>query len=194
MPEQLTGKHQAQHRTVLDAIADQQRLLVQLRQRRNQLGFRPALQAQAIRSPGIENLVDNLVQLIDLDRIDAAIHVAVTGLVDGGGKSLVQAPDLRAQDVLKADQNRKLDPAQAQLVDDRDDIQGRILVVMRVDGHVTVLVDEKIGLAPAFDPIKLAGLTDGPGGRPVFTDLRDHLRAPARRRRSAARRWLHPTR
>ncbi len=107
-PSCCADEDQRQHRAVLDAVADEQRLVVDVRQARDQLGLRAALEAHAVRPAGVEHLLDDLVQLVHLDRVDAAIDVAVARLGDRRCERLVEPPHPGAQHVLEADQHGEL--------------------------------------------------------------------------------------
>src|SRR5690606_22805811 len=111
---------------------------------------------------GVEQLVDDLVELVDLDRIDAPVDVLVPGLRDRVLERLVDALDLRAQHVLEPDQDRELYAAAAQLLDDVDDVHRRRGRIERTHGNVPVLVDEEVGVAPARDAIELRRIGNAP--------------------------------
>ena len=176
LAELLPRDHQRQHRAILDAVADEQRVAVDLRQARDELRLRAALETHAVRPARVEQLVDDLVQLVHLDRIDAAVDVAVVGLGDRAAERLVDAPHLRAQHVLEAQQHRELHAAAAQLVHDVDDVDRRAGLVERAHGHVAVRVHEEERVAPARDPVELGGVLDRPlGGRGLLLGLRRHL-------------------
>ena len=86
-PEPLGGEHQLQHAIVLHAVADQQDLVIgDVGQGGHQLGLGTALQSHAKRSARVEDLLDHLVELVDLDRVDATVAALVTRFIDGVGE------------------------------------------------------------------------------------------------------------
>jgi hypothetical protein len=64
------------------------------------------LEPHSIRPAGVEKLVDDLVELVHLDRVDGTIDVAVPGLLDRRAERLVEALNARAQYVLETDEHR----------------------------------------------------------------------------------------
>ena len=114
-------------------------------------------------------------ELIDLDRIDAAIHVAVVRLGDRAAERLVDTAHLRAQHVLEAQQNGELHTSAAQLVDDVDDVDRGAGFVECAHGHVAFRVGEEERIAPARDPIELGGVLHRPfRGRRFLVGLGGH--------------------
>ena len=134
----------------------------EVRQRRHQLGLGAALQAHVPGLAGVEHLLHDFVELVDLDGIHAAIDVAVAGLGDGGGEGLVQPPHPRAQHVLEADQHREAGVAAADLGHDLHDVDGELVLRERAHGGMALLVDEEEVLAPGIESIELGGALGGP--------------------------------
>ena len=72
----------------------------------------------------VEDLLDDLALLVDLDRVDAAVAALVVVLLDGLAKGVVELADAVAEDVGEAEQDRQLDAAGLQLVDEFLQIDG----------------------------------------------------------------------
>ena len=111
LAELLRRQNQRQHDVILHAVAQQQTIVADVRQRGDQFGLRAALQAQAVRLAGVEHLFDDFVQLIHLDRIDRLIAAAVAGVGDRRVERFDQPPHSGAQHVLKPHQHRRHDVA-----------------------------------------------------------------------------------
>ena len=134
-----------------------------MRDGRNQLGFRAAFEAQAERLACVEHLLDNLVQLVDLDRIDCLVDVLVARLRDRFGERQVESPHARAKHVLEAQQHRKPDAAAAQLRHHVHDVDAERAVIERQHRHVATLVDSEKTVAPGVDSIQFGSILDAPG-------------------------------
>jgi len=181
LAEALPGQHQRQHGPILDAIADQQRIAVDLRQRGDELGLRAALESHAVWAARVEQLVHDLVKLVHFDRIDAAVDVLVPGFLDRGAKSFVQALHLGTQDILETDQDRQLHAAPAQLLDDEHDVHRGRRLAQRTHGDVARTVHEEVRIAPARRPIELGGVLCRPrfcNRQRLGNRLRGHLQSP----------------
>ena len=126
--------------------------------RREQLRLRARLEAVAVAAAGLDDVVDDDALLVDLDREDAAEDVAVAVLVDGAREGVVQVGDGGREDLREADDHRRRDAAQRDLVDDllqRDAAGG---LARRPDDEVAVVGDVEEALAPVRDPVERGGL------------------------------------
>ena len=116
LPSLLPEQRDADEGAVLVAVADDQGLGVRVHgERREQLGLAAGLEAEMICLAGIDDLLDDLAQLVHLDREDAAIMALVADLVDRAAERLVDRLDAVAQQILEADDERKSEPASARL-------------------------------------------------------------------------------
>ena len=65
---------------VLVAVADEEGLgVVQVREGRDELRLAPGLQAVVVALAELRDLLDDLLLLVDLDRVDAPVGAAVSG-------------------------------------------------------------------------------------------------------------------
>ena len=122
---------------VLEAVADDRRVVVGQRHDRQQFGLRARFQAEPVRPAEIEDLLDDLPLLVDLDRIDAAVSALVLVLRDGpleGGVNLAEAV---AKDVGEPDKHRQADAAQLKPIDQLLEVDGTGRVLGGMDLHVT---------------------------------------------------------
>ena len=89
-PADLRGQHHhLDVLVVLEAVADDRRVVVGDGQHRQQLRLRAGLQAELERAPVFENFLHHLPLLVHLDRIHAAVIALVVVLGDGVLKRLV---------------------------------------------------------------------------------------------------------
>ncbi len=110
---------------VLEAVADDRRLVVGDGQHRQQLGLRAGFEAELVGAAVLENFFHHLALLVDLDRIDAAVAAFVAVLGDGVLKRLVHFAQAVLQDFAEADQDGQRDAAQLQIVDQLLEIDAR---------------------------------------------------------------------
>ena len=115
----LAGQHgHLDEFVVLEAVADDRRVqAVGQGQHGQQLGLGAGLQAEVERLAEVEDLLDDVPLLVHLDRVDAAVVALVVVLLDGGLEGVVDLADAVAQDVGEAEQDRQLDAAGLQLID-----------------------------------------------------------------------------
>ena len=85
-------------------------------------------------------------------------------LRDRGLEGVVDLAQAVLQDVGEADQDRQVDAAQLQPIDQLLQVDRRGRVLGRVDPHVALVADREVALAPAGDVVQLAGVGRGPRG------------------------------
>ena len=100
--------------------------------------------------------------LVHLDRIDAAIVTLVFKLLDGVAKGVVDFADAMAEDVGKTQQDGQLNPPGLKLIDELLEIDGLVLVLVRVDRDMPGLVDAEVPFAPMTNPIGFHGIVGLP--------------------------------
>ena len=88
---------------VLEAVADDRRVVVGERDDGQQLRLRAGLEAEVVRLAEVEDLLDDLALLVDLDRVDAAVAALVLVLRDGGLERGVDLAEAVLEDVGEAD-------------------------------------------------------------------------------------------
>ena len=160
----LLGQHRhLDELGVLEAVADDRRVVVGQRHHRQQLGLRAGLEAEVIRPAELEHFFDDLPLLVDLDRVDADVLAGVLVLGDGALEGFVDVLEPMLQDVAEADERRQADAAQLQVIDQLLEIDRPARLLGRVDLDLTVLTDGEVALAPAGDLVELGGVDVGPG-------------------------------
>ena len=128
----------------------------------HQLGLAAGLEAEVERLAEVEDLLDDLALLVHLDRVDAAVAVLVLGLLDGVLERLVQLADAVPEDVGEAEEDRQLDAARLELVDQLLEIDVALAPLGRMDLEVAGLVDREVALAPVADAVGLDGVLNLP--------------------------------
>ena len=88
------------------------------RERREELGLGPGLEAVAVLPARLDDLVHDDLLLVHLDREDAAVDAVVVVLLDGVDEGVVQLPDGRGEDLREADDDGRRDAAEGHVVDD----------------------------------------------------------------------------
>ena len=87
-------------------------------------GLQPGLEAEVVRPAEVEHFLDHLPLLVHLDRIDAEVLAVVRVLRDRRLERVVDVAEPLPQDVAEADQDRQLDAAQLQVVDQLLQVDG----------------------------------------------------------------------
>ena len=147
---------------VLEAVADDRRLVGRHRDDGQELGLGPGFKAEVVGPAEVEHFFDHLPLLVDLDGIDAEVLPVVRVLADRRLERAVDVGQPLAEDVAKANENRQANPAQLQVVNELLQVDPALGILGRVDADVAVRSDGKVVLAPALDLIELAGVGDCP--------------------------------
>ncbi len=147
---------------VLEAVADDRRVVLGHGHDGQQLGLAAGLDSELIRLAEVQHFFDDLTLLVHLDRIDAAVAAPVAVVGDGAGKRPVNLGQTMLQDVGKTDQDGQVDPAHLQPVDQLLQVDGAIGVFAGVYPHVAFLADREVALAPAGNVIHLGGVVNRP--------------------------------
>ena len=143
-----------------------------------QLGLRAGLESEMVRLAEIEDLLDDVPLLIDLDRVDAAIIALVVVFANGRAEGVVDLADAMAEDVRKTQQNRQLDAALLELIDQFLEVDRLAGILVGMNGHVPLGIDPEIILAPVANAVRFQGIIDPPRiGKSMFRTLR-HSRDP----------------
>ena len=108
------------------------------------------------------DLLDDVPLLIDLDGIDAAVLALIVVLGDGGLEGLVNFADAMAQNVGEAQQNRQLNAALLQLIDELLQVDGLLGPFVGVNGHLALVIDAEVTLAPVPDFVDVQSVLDFP--------------------------------
>src|SRR5207253_5017541 len=99
----LLGQHRhLDELGILEAVADDGRVVVGLRGDGEELWLGTRLEAEAIFPPEVEHFLDDLPLLVHLDRVHADVAAPVLMLRDGGLECVVDIGDAVAKDVAEA--------------------------------------------------------------------------------------------
>ena len=71
--------------------------------------------------------------------------------------------DAMAEDVGEAEQDRQLDAAELQLIDELLEVDGLCGILRRVDANVAIRADREVALAPSIDLVEFGRIGDRPG-------------------------------
>ena len=108
LPSLRPMQRDADEGAILVAVANDQALRVLVHgERRDQFRFAAGFESEMKLLPGIDDLFDDFAQLIDLDRKNAAIIVAITEFGHRGLEGAVDRFDAMPQQILKANDERK---------------------------------------------------------------------------------------
>ena len=118
---------------VLEAVADDRRVVVGQRDDGQQLRLGAGLEAELVGLAEVEHLLDDLPLLVDLDRVDAAVAALVLVLGDGGLKGGVDLAEPMLEDVGEADEDRQADAAELQAIDQLLQVDGARRILGRMD-------------------------------------------------------------
>ena len=151
---------------VLVAIAHDVGLrVVHVGQRRDELWLAASFEAIVILPAVAGDLLDHLLLLVHLDRVNTAVNALILRLGDRGGKTLVQFVDATAQQIAKTHQQRELRAALAQIMHDGCQRHGLGLgLVLQIDDHIALPGDVEVSMSPFADAVEISGLFGGPGG------------------------------
>src|SRR5213595_1069641 len=139
---------------ILVAIANDQALRVLVHgQGRDQLRFASGLQAKVKRLAGIDDLLDHFTQLIDFDRENAAVFSAVIEFRDRVFESAVNGFDAVPEQILKADDKGKGEPARSRFVNDFKNGNGATILLERLGYDVAISVDGEVTGSPTLDVV-----------------------------------------
>ncbi len=148
---------------VLEAVANDGRVVaVGQGEHGEQLGLGPGFQAEVVGFAEIEDLLDDVPLLVDLDGINAAVGALVGVFRDGCLKRLVDFADAVPQDIGEAKQNRQLDAALLELVDQVFEVDGLLGAFVGMNGDMTPVVDAEVAFAPVANLVDFQGVLDFP--------------------------------
>ncbi len=201
LAEQLRRQDQRQDDVIFHAVAQQQPVVADVRQRCDQFRLRTAFEAEPIRFAGVEHFLDHFVQLVDLDRIDRLVRTAVPRIGNRGVERFHQPPHSGAQNVLKTHQHRRRDVAARGGLHDFENVDRQIFVEQRSNRRVARFIDEIETVAPRAYRVQFLRALYGPwrcmGSRGTILDrhsLLPCLTGRVRSRTPAVRRCSRPIR
>ena len=121
----LLGQHRhLDELGVLEAVADDRRVVVGLRHHGQQLRLGAGLEAEPVLPAEVEHFLDDLPLLVHLDRVDADVARRVLVLRDGGLERVVDVAEPVPEDVAEPDEHRQPDAAQLQVIDELLEVDG----------------------------------------------------------------------
>ncbi len=176
----LAGEHRhLDELVVLEPVADDRRIRgFGQGEHGQQLGLGAGLEPEMVRLAKVEDLLDDVPLLVHLDRIDAAITALVVVLANGRAEGVVDLADAMAEDIREAKQDRQLDAALLELIDQLLEVDRLAGVLVGMNGYVPLGVDPEIVLAPVANAVRFQGIIDLPRiGESMFGTLR-HSRNP----------------
>ncbi len=139
---------------ILVAVADDEAPELALQgQPRKELRLAADLQPKIIGPPGIQDLLHDLPELVDLDREDPAIIGVVIELGYGAAKGQVDRLDPVSKDVLKTNEHREFQPARLGLLDHIGQVHRRAGVPQRLGNRPSRFADVKVLGAPAMNVV-----------------------------------------
>ena len=151
----LAEQGEPQIRPVLHAVADDGRTRIAgQRQRDCQFGLAADLQPHAGRVAQAQHVVHDFLLLIDLDRIRGHVRRAVVELVDGVLKRRAQPFQLAADDLRKAQHDRRGNTALRQRVDDGLERGGRLRLSGEGAHDFARCIDREVFAAPVADAVQ----------------------------------------
>ena len=105
------------------------------------------------RLAGIDDLFDHFAQLIDFDRENAAVFTAIVEFRDRVFESAVNRFDAVPEQILKADDKWKGEPARTRFVNDFKNGNGGSILPQRLRNDVAIGVDGKVTGSPTLDVV-----------------------------------------
>ena len=155
-----TGMHGAAHLLgehrhldelgVLEAVADDRRVVRRHRRHGDQLRLGAGLEAEPVRPAVVEDLLDDLPLLVDLDRVDADVAALVAVLRDGRLERVVDVLEPVPQDVAEPDEDRAGRCRAGRRFSVRLlQVDEPVGLLRRVDVDVATLADREVALRPS---------------------------------------------
>ena len=139
---------------ILVAIANNQTFRVLVHgQGSDQLRLASRLQAEVKSLAGVNDLFDHFTQLIDFDREDTAVFSSVIEFRNCGLEGSIHRFDAVPEQILKADDEGKGEPARARFVHHFENGNVAPVFLKRLGYHVAVRVDGKVTGSPTFDVV-----------------------------------------
>ena len=133
---------------VLEAIADDRRLVIGDGQHGQQFRLRSGFESEAVGPAVFEDFFDDLALLVDLDRKHAAVIALVAVLLDGVHESAVNLAQPVLQDFAEADQDGRVDAAKHELVDQLFQIDAAVGFFAGMNPEIAVARRRRNSLSP----------------------------------------------
>src|SRR5256885_13620775 len=110
----------------------------------DELRFASRLQAKVKSLASVDDLFDHFAQLIDFDRENAAVFSAVIEFRDRVFECAVNGFDAVPEQILKADDKGKGEPARSRFVNDFKNGNGATILLERLGYDVAISVDGEV--------------------------------------------------
>ncbi len=163
-PELDPQERQVDELLVLVAVADDVGFrVVHVRQGGDELRLAPGLQAVVVLGPEVADLVDDLLLLVDLDGVHAAVASLVPGVADRLLEALIEVRDGRVQEIAEAQEHRKGHPPGLDALVDL--VQAHRLPSVsggQGDRDFPLRGDVEVPVTPVPDAVHLRGIHRGP--------------------------------
>src|SRR5262249_58998263 len=101
----------------------------------------------------VEDLFHDVALLVDLDGIDAAVAALELELLHGAAEGVVDLADAMTENVGEPQEDRQLDSARLQLIDQLFEVDRLVGALVGLDDDVARLIDAEITFAPIADAI-----------------------------------------
>ena len=159
----LLGQHRhLDELGVLEAVADDRRVVVGLRGDGEQLRLGARLEAEAVLAAEIEHFLDDLALLVDLDRVDADVAPCVLVLGDGRLEGVVRCRRRRCRRMSRKRMSTgQPDAAEHQVIGQLLEVDGPGRVLRGMNQHVPLRRDGEVALPPAVHLVEFGGVADG---------------------------------
>src|SRR5207249_8083325 len=128
----------------------------------HKLRFRSAFQTETERPAGFQDLLNDFVQLIYFDGIDANIRIPVAGFFNSFAKGSVELGYAGTKQILKTDEKRKLNSLLPQILNDFVNVDADRIAQDRPYCEVTFFIHIEVGFTPQLDSVKILRIFDGP--------------------------------
>ncbi len=163
---------------VFEAVADDRRVVAGHGDDGHQLRLAAGFQAEVVRPAVLEHFFHHLALLVHLDRIDAAILAVERVFLDRALERFVDFPEAVLEHVAEAEENRQVDAAELEIVDELFQVDKLRRVFRGVNEQIARLADGEVTRAPATDVVHFGGIA----GRPRRNLLIEHGRTVLRPR------------
>ena len=117
------------------------------------------------------DLLHDLLLLIDLDRINAAVLSLKTGLLDRFRKGGMQQPDLGVEDIAQAEQHGHVHAAFLDALDNFHQADCGTVLAESGNGQLAFGIDIEITCAPVADAVKIRGIPRSPVFKCLFANI-----------------------
>src|SRR4029453_4591638 len=119
-------------------------------ERGDQFRFAARFETKMKRLTRIDDFLNHFAQLVDLDRKNAPIFVAITELRNRLLKDPVNRFDPVPEQILESDYERKTEVTRARFIHDLEKVDGTAVILQRLRLDVARTIDRKVTIAPSL--------------------------------------------